>query len=83
MRVSTLKPENAPNTETPEFIAAWEAPSTRARRAPKPQIEESAGFIAAWETPGRVQWREWKRPVCEISQEESASLNSLYSGVEA
>lgn len=25
----------------------------------------------------------WTRPACEISQEESASLNTFYSGVEA
>lgn len=28
-------------------------------------------------------WRTYQRPVCEISEEEAASLNTLYSGVEA
>ena len=58
--------------ESPEFLEAWNSP-VQPHNKPEPVIE-TPGFIAAWT---------WPRPACEISQEEAASLNTLYSGVEA
>lgn len=60
-------------------VALTNAPVTvAARRAPKPEIEETPGFLVAWNAPATTSWRTWQAPACEVSREEAAYLNSSY-----